>query len=75
MDIGNHTLSSLFAQLGLDNEPTAIQNFIKTHTLAAGIELASAPFWNKAQASFLQEAWRADSDWCEVIDELNKLLH
>lgn len=75
MDIGNHTLSSLFAQLGLDNEPAAIQTFIKEHRLPAAIELAQAPFWNQAQASFLQEAWRADSDWCDVIDELNTLLH
>lgn len=75
MDTSQHTLSNLFAQLGLNNEPAAIQAFIETHRLPANTELAKAPFWSQAQASFLQEAWRADSDWCEVIDELNNLLH
>ncbi len=75
MDTSEHTLSTLFAQLGLDNEPAAIDRFIQEHKLPAGTELAKAAFWNPAQASFLQEAWRADSDWVEVIDELNKLLH
>lgn len=75
MDTSQHTLSALFAQLGLDNDPSAIAAFVKSHQLAAGVELAKAPFWSTAQAHFLQEAWRADSDWSEVIDELNTLLH
>lgn len=75
MDMHTHTLVSLFAQLGLDNEPAAIQTFVKTHQLPASIALAQASFWNDAQARFLQEEWRADSDWSEVIDELNRLLH
>lgn len=75
MDTGHHTLSTLFAQLGLDNEPTAMAEFISEHRLPPGIELAHAPFWSQAQASFIKEAWRADSDWCDVIDELNTLLH
>ncbi|GHG64707.1 hypothetical protein GCM10010919_11480 [Alishewanella longhuensis] len=75
MDTSQHTLSSLFAQLGLDNDAAAIQAFINEHRLPAGTELAQADFWSQAQSSFLQEAWRADSDWSDVIDELNKLLH
>jgi len=75
MDTGHHTLSTLFAQLGLDSEPAAITKFISEHRLPPGTELAKAPYWNQAQASFIQEAWRADSDWCDVIDELNNLLH
>jgi len=75
MDTSKHTLSTLFAQLGLDNSPEQIQAFVRRHQLSAGMELAEAPFWSQAQASFLREAWRADSDWSDTIDELNKLLH
>ena len=37
--------------------------------------LADAPFWNRAQASFLRESLKQDAEWCEIIDELNTLLH
>lgn len=75
MDTSKHNLSSLFAQLGLENSPQAIDAFVRRHKLSAGMELAEAPFWNRGQASFLREAWRADSDWSDTIDELNRLLH
>ncbi len=75
MDTTTHNLRTLFAQLGLDDDPAAIKQFIASHRLPADTELAKASFWNLGQASFLQEAWREDSDWCEVIDELNALLH
>ena len=75
MDTSKHTLSTLFAQLGLESSPAQIQAFVRRHKLSAGMGLADAPFWNRAQASFLREAWRADSDWSDVIDELNTLLH
>lgn len=75
MDTTPATLSNLFAQLGLDNDPQAMRAFIESHRLPADVELAKAPFWTPAQASFLQDAWRADSNWSEAIDELNILLH
>ncbi len=28
-----------------------------------------------SQARFIQEALEHDSDWCEVVDELNTRLH
>lgn len=75
MDTTPHTLKTLFAQLGLKNDSTAIKHFIAEHRLPADVELAKASFWNASQASFIREAWRADSDWSDVIDELNTLLH
>ncbi len=71
----NPTLNSLFAQLGLDSSDQAISRFIRQHKLAAGMAIQDAPFWNSAQASFLRESLKQDADWCEVIDELNALLH
>lgn len=75
MDTSIHNLSCLFAQLGLDSEPEAIANFVQQHPLHAQTSLSDAPFWNQTQASFIREAWRDDSDWAKVIDELNSLLH
>ncbi|HEY8118129.1 MAG TPA: DUF2789 domain-containing protein [Methylophilaceae bacterium] len=71
-----HSLSNLFAQLGLPNEPAAIKGFIKTHSpLQPGVVLCDAPFWTAAQAAFLRDEMLNDADWAEVIDELNALLH
>lgn len=75
MDTSVPTLSTLFAQLGLDNSEHAIGHFVKAHKLAPGMAIQDAPFWNSAQASFLQESLRQDAQWCEIIDELNALLH
>jgi hypothetical protein len=36
--------------------------------------LPQADFWSASQASFLREAVADDSDWCEVVDELDRLL-
>ncbi|MCT7655389.1 DUF2789 domain-containing protein [Oceanimonas sp. NS1] len=38
------------------------------------MELVEAPFWSHAQASFLKEGLQEDSDWAEVIDQLNASL-
>lgn len=75
MDTSAHTLSTLFAQLGLDNNEQAIADFIRQHKLTAGIAIQDAPYWNSAQASFLRESLKQDAEWCEIIDELNTLLH
>lgn len=75
MDTSAHTLSTLFAQLGLDNSEQAIAEFIRQHKLTAGLAIQDAPYWNSAQASFLRESLKLDAEWCEIIDELNILLH
>ncbi|TKB43526.1 DUF2789 domain-containing protein [Thalassotalea mangrovi] len=75
MDLSNHNLQSLFAQLGLDNRPDSIDQFIERHKgLPARTRLEEANFWTPAQASFLKESINQDSDWCEVVDVLDSML-
>jgi len=77
MDTSEHTLSALFAQLGLPNSDADINAFIRQHhNLEGDIRLDKAPFWTSAQAGFLKEAILEDSDWAGVVDQLdNSLRH
>jgi len=75
MHAQQHTMSNLFAQLGLPSEQAAVENFIATHRpLENGIALYRAPFWTAAQRDFLKEEIIEDADWSAVIDELNGRL-
>ncbi|MGZ8161936.1 MAG: DUF2789 domain-containing protein [Methylobacter sp.] len=75
MDTSLHTIQTLFCQLGLADSDEQIQAFIETHRpLPPNITLCEANFWNQAQAEFLAEAVEEDSDWCELVDELDCLL-
>ncbi|KKO47355.1 hypothetical protein WG68_01610 [Arsukibacterium ikkense] len=74
MDTSNHSMATLFLQLGLANQPQDIADFLAKHKLAGHIALADAPFWNQAQASFIRESLKQDADWSEIIDELNTQL-
>ena len=75
METSLHTLSNLFAQLGLPAEPKAIEDFIGAHRpLDNEIALYRAPFWTTAQRDFLKEEIIGDADWALVIDELNSRL-
>lgn len=70
-----YTLKDLFAQLGLANSPAAIDAFIASHhPLPQAEPLASAHFWTPEQRLFLQQARQPNSDWADVVDELNCLL-
>lgn len=70
------SLNTLFAQLGLPDDDSSIEQFISEHSpLSPDIPIQWAPWWTSAQASFLAEAIELDSDWAEVADELNILLH
>ena len=76
MDLSTHTMSDLFAQLGLPNEESDIQAFIGSHRpLAGGAALADAPFWTTNQSRFLRDEILEDADWAEVVDQLNLALH
>ncbi|GAB2934708.1 DUF2789 domain-containing protein [Rheinheimera gaetbuli] len=75
MDTSAHNMATLFAQLGLDNDERAVSQFLQQHKLAPGMAIQDAPFWTQAQASFLHESLKQDAEWCEIIDELNALLH
>lgn len=74
MDMTTHDIATLFAQLGLDNSPSAIKAFVASHKIPADISLAQASFWTSAQANFLTENLKQDADWSDVIDQLNVLL-
>ncbi|PNK61289.1 DUF2789 domain-containing protein [Psychrobacter sp. FDAARGOS_221] len=70
-----YTMNDLFAQLGLDSSDEAIEQFISEHKLGQDDNLVEADFWNDSQRAFLQEEWKLDAVWVEVIDELNARLH
>ncbi len=75
MQAQQHTMTNLFAQLGLPSEEAAVENFIATHRpLENGVALYRAPFWSAAQREFLKEEIIEDADWSAVIDELNGRL-
>ncbi len=74
MDTSSHTMQTLFAQLGLSNSDTAIENFIQNNHLPADIPLENAAFWSAGQAQFIREAIAEDADWAEVVDHLDAQL-
>lgn len=75
METPVHTLNDLFAQLGLPSADTEIERFITCHTpLAEEVRLCDAPFWSASQSSFLRDGWSEDSDWAELVDELDLAL-
>ncbi|MEX0605099.1 MAG: DUF2789 domain-containing protein [Marinobacter sp.] len=75
MDTSQHTFTTLFEQLGLPADSASIEQFIAEHSpLGPSIKLPDAPFWNESQARFLIEGIAADSDWAEIIDELDAQL-
>jgi uncharacterized protein DUF2789 len=75
MELPVHSMSNLFAQLGLPSDEPAIERFIATHRpLPDMVPLAGAPFWTPSQAAFLSEELREDADWAEVVDQLNLRL-
>lgn len=75
METHQHTMSNLFAQLGLPSDPAAVENFIAAHRpLEHGVALYRAPFWTASQRAFLREEIIEDADWAGVIDELNGRL-
>jgi len=75
MDRSNHDITSLFAQLGIENSDEEIEFFIAANRgIPKSQALADAEFWSNGQAQFLQEAIQLDSDWCEVVDSLDALL-
>jgi hypothetical protein len=74
MDTSSHTMQTLFAQLGLSSNDTAIENFIHNNHLPAEVPLENAAFWSAGQAQFLHESIAEDADWAEVVDHLDAML-
>lgn len=71
----DYNMNELFAQLGLDNSDEAIDNFVANNQLGEGEALVESTIWNDNQRMFLQEEWKKDAAWVEVIDDLNVRLH
>jgi hypothetical protein len=67
-------MPQLFEQLGLDSSNLAIARFIKHHHLPEDTHLQAATFWTSSQRQFIRDSMLQDSDWCEVIDQLDALL-
>ncbi len=75
MEAPVHSMSALFAQLGLAADEAAINAFIAAHApLPGGSALAEAPFWSAAQRDMLRNEVCADADWSGVIDQLDARL-
>lgn len=75
MDTITPTMTHLFQQLGLPNEPEDIANFIDQHgPLPETQRLSEAPFWTPSQANFIRDKLNADDHWAVVIDALNTSL-
>ena len=75
MDTSIHTMENLFLQLGLNNSEEAISEFISAHRLAKDVTLDQANFWTTSQAQFIKECLDYDSDWAEIVDQLNTRIH
>jgi len=75
MDTPFHPMQELFAQLGLDSTPAAIDAFIARHRpLPLEIRLFDAPFWSPSQSALIREKLQEDGDWAVLIDTLNTQL-
>jgi hypothetical protein len=74
MDTSSHTIQALFKQLGLAASDVAIESFIRNNHLDRDIPLERAAFWSAGQAQFIHEALEEDSDWAEVVDQLDAQL-
>jgi len=74
MDTSAHTLQTLFEQLGLASSDAAIEAFLHNNHLGRDMPLDHAAFWNAGQAQFIREALDQDSDWSELVDQLDAML-
>ena len=75
MDTSKHSLTTLFEQLGLASDEQSIEDFVSRHSpLPRDIALQEAPFWSESQSHFLEEGLEDDSDWAEIIDELDAMM-
>lgn len=75
METGIHTMSDLFAQLGLPSDEASMTTFISTHrTTALNLTLTDVAVWTPSQVKFLREAIAADADWAIPAEQLSQAL-
>ncbi|WP_434630223.1 DUF2789 domain-containing protein [Pseudomonas sp. Z1-29] len=75
MEQPSHELKTLFDQLGLPSEGSAIDDFIMAHPLDPNTKLVDAPFWSDQQRDLLREWLVADGEEAVLVDQLNVRLH
>ena len=76
MELHQHSMSKLFAQLGEADDRGSIERFISDRRPLGGcVLLHEAAFWSPMQAAFLHQAISDDADWASVADALNAALH
>lgn len=75
MEQPSHELKTLFDQLGLPSEGTAIDDFIMAHPLDPNTKLVDAPFWSDQQQDLLRQWLLADGEEAVLVDQLNVRLH
>lgn len=74
MDTSTHSLNNLFAQMGLASTDDAISAYTQQHRLRSNVLLHRAECWTPAQAQFIRDAMREDSDWSAAVDQLNAMM-
>ena len=75
MEMQNHSLISLFDQLGLGSTDEEIKNFIRNNApIDEEKALHEAKFWSPSQSHFLKRAKDEDADWSDIVDHLNIIL-
>ncbi|EAR61885.1 DUF2789 family protein [Neptuniibacter caesariensis] len=68
-------MQQLFKQLGLNDDPDSIDDFIEQNKIYTHeLHIADAPCWSKSQSDFLRESIYYDSKWSDSIDELDIIL-
>ena len=75
MDTGHHRMNELFQQLGLQDDPRSMAEFIAAHRpLPPGKMVMEASFWSPSQAALLRQKHGEDADWAAVVDQLGLML-
>jgi hypothetical protein len=75
MDTSNHySMATLFEQMGMDGSAEGMNKFLREHRLFEDQVIAQADFWSPSQAAFVMEAIAEDSDWSELVDQLDAAL-
>ena len=74
MDKNYHSMEILFKQLGLSSTESEISSFIETHQTDSTKRIDTLSFWTDSQSLFLKECLESDSDWSEIVDELDCIL-
>lgn len=70
------TMKDLFSQLGLDSSDEGIDYFIyQNKGLPENMHIEDADIWTDAQRNFIKAELEEDAEWCELIDQLNVMLH